>query len=351
MSRFTRRHFGAVALAGATGLLAACSGEMERAASVVDGSVDRMLVDYVGYSPLTYLVRDRGFLEARMLDTNPALDLDYFPSGYESDAIEAASSGRYLLATSSGSTILEARSRGAALKAVAVASEPNWCGLVTRKGSKLTTPAQLRGQSVAVTANSEAFYYLLRLLDSAGLGIDDIDPLYLAHDLGLAALRDGRAAAWVGFSTSLAQVQHELPVMHRDPLWTTHCFLVTHEDVLATRRAEVQAAVNAYQDARRWAFLNTGRAYDKLTIDMQQSNVVVRDVLNDSNTFVDRVPGEAHLERLQAVGGIMVRAGIITEGASLDAALSGFFEPSIAEAAPALDYVALAANPESTSDG
>ncbi|MBG0857302.1 ABC transporter substrate-binding protein [Streptomyces spinoverrucosus] len=72
--------------------------------------------------------------------------------------------------------------------------------------SKLTTPAQLKGRSVAVAQGSSAHYQLIASLRKAGLGLGDIDVKYLQPADALAAFTSGKVDAWAVWDPYTSQV-------------------------------------------------------------------------------------------------------------------------------------------------
>lgn len=80
-------------------------------------------------------------------------------------------------------------------------------GLVARQGLKARSPADLKGRRVGYLRSSNYHYYLLQLLESAGLGWNDIEPISLARDTLPAAFASGQLDFWVtqGIETIIAQ--------------------------------------------------------------------------------------------------------------------------------------------------
>jgi len=68
--------------------------------------------------------------------------------------------------------------------------------LVTRD-SPIRTVADLKGKKVALNKGSNVHYLLVRLLEKHGLGLGDIQPVYLAPADGRAAFESRNVDAWV----------------------------------------------------------------------------------------------------------------------------------------------------------
>lgn len=72
--------------------------------------------------------------------------------------------------------------------------------------SKLTTPAQLKGRSVAVAQGSSAHYQLVASLRKAGLTLGDVRVKYLQPADALAAFTSGKVDAWAVWDPYTSQI-------------------------------------------------------------------------------------------------------------------------------------------------
>jgi sulfonate transport system substrate-binding protein len=75
--------------------------------------------------------------------------------------------------------------------------------VVTRKGSEITSIAQLKGKKVGYVKNTTAHYFLYELLKQAGLGWNDITAAPLEPDKALAALNGGSIDAFAGYGNAI----------------------------------------------------------------------------------------------------------------------------------------------------
>jgi sulfonate transport system substrate-binding protein len=82
---------------------------------------------------------------------------------------------------------------------------PQGAALVVPKGSKITSPSQLRGKKIAVAQGSSADYHLLTVLQKAGLTTHNVTLNYLQPAEGLAALTSGGVDAWDVWSPYIEQ--------------------------------------------------------------------------------------------------------------------------------------------------
>jgi sulfonate transport system substrate-binding protein len=75
------------------------------------------------------------------------------------------------------------------------------------KGSPITTIAQLKGKKVGYVQNTTAQYFLLELLQQAGLKWSDITPAPLLPADGVAALNSGSIAAFANYGNSVITIK------------------------------------------------------------------------------------------------------------------------------------------------
>jgi sulfonate transport system substrate-binding protein len=74
------------------------------------------------------------------------------------------------------------------------------------KGSKLTSPQQLKGKSIAVAQGSSAHFQLVASLRAAGLTLGDVKVKYLQPADALAAFTSGKVDAWAVWDPYTSQV-------------------------------------------------------------------------------------------------------------------------------------------------
>ncbi|MCX4759960.1 ABC transporter substrate-binding protein [Streptomyces sp. NBC_01275] len=78
--------------------------------------------------------------------------------------------------------------------------------LLVPNDSRLTSPEQLRGKSVAVAQGSSAHYQLVASLEAAGLSLSDVKVKYLQPADALAAFTSGKVDAWAVWDPYTSQV-------------------------------------------------------------------------------------------------------------------------------------------------
>ncbi|MBK3562782.1 ABC transporter substrate-binding protein [Streptomyces sp. MBT62] len=74
------------------------------------------------------------------------------------------------------------------------------------KDSKLTSPQQLKGKSIAVAQGSSAHFQLVASLKAAGLALSDVKVKYLQPADALAAFTSGKVDAWAVWDPYTSQI-------------------------------------------------------------------------------------------------------------------------------------------------
>ncbi|MEW4369617.1 ABC transporter substrate-binding protein [Paenibacillus kandeliae] len=75
--------------------------------------------------------------------------------------------------------------------------------VVVPKDSPIKTPADLKGKKVAFVKNTTAHYFLLKILEDAGLSWQDIQPVELSTADGLSALISGKVDALASYGNAI----------------------------------------------------------------------------------------------------------------------------------------------------
>ena len=197
----SRRHLmqmlGGAALLPALGGLGACSPKADRLA--------------VGFqrNGILYIARTRGELDGRLkAKVGLAPEWVEFPSG--PPLIEAMSAGAIDFGAVGDTPVVYAQASGVDLRIVAgkVYGEGLANKFLVGAGSTISDAAGLKGRKVGYTRGSSAEVSALAALESVGLTVADIQPVFLAPGHGVSALGQGAVDAlftWDPFFTIAQQ--------------------------------------------------------------------------------------------------------------------------------------------------
>jgi sulfonate transport system substrate-binding protein len=154
--------------------------------------------------------------------------------------------------------IFEAAGGGKIAVVAATVADPQAAALLLPKGSAVTSVAQLKGKTIAVSEGSSANYHLLAVLKQAGLSVKDVTIDNLQPAQALAAFASGHVAAWDVWSPYIeeAEVQHGARILvNGSPIGKTFSFEVASRAALAdpAKAAAIRAYLQLIAQAHTWA--------------------------------------------------------------------------------------------------
>lgn len=154
-------------------------------------------------------LRESKQLEEKLKSQGISVQWVEFPSG--PPMLEALNTGNLDFGTTGDTPPIFAQAANAKLVYVATElASPKAEAILVPKDSPLTSVAQLKGKSVAVTKGSSANYTLLRALESQHLTFKDIDPKYLQPADARAAFESGKVDAWTVWEPFLSSAKIDL---------------------------------------------------------------------------------------------------------------------------------------------
>jgi sulfonate transport system substrate-binding protein len=155
------------------------------------------------------ILKAKGALEQRLAPLGVSVKWTEFPFG--PPLLEAINVGSIDLGTVGEAPPIFALAAGADL--VYVGNEPPAPaaeGILVPKDSPLKTVADLKGKKVAFAKGSNVNYFVVKVLESAGLKFSDIQPVHLAPADARAAFERGSVDAWGIWDPYLAAGQTQL---------------------------------------------------------------------------------------------------------------------------------------------
>ncbi|MGK9250293.1 ABC transporter substrate-binding protein [Paenibacillus humicus] len=147
---------------------------------------------------------EQGFKAAGVDDTPYKLEFSVFQGG--NLQLEAIAADHLDVAqTSEIPPIFASQSAGGGNFKIIALSNSNTLNqeVVVPKGSPLKQPADLKGKKVAFVKATTAHYFLLKILQEAGLSWSDIQPVELSTADGLSALLSGKVDALASYGNSI----------------------------------------------------------------------------------------------------------------------------------------------------
>jgi sulfonate transport system substrate-binding protein len=305
----------------------------ERASEVAKPIEIRL--DYATYNPSSLVVKQQGWLEAELAKDHIAVRWVF--SAGSNKANELLASGSVDFASTAGAAALLARSNGVPLKVVYVYSKPEWTALVVGADSPITKVADLKGKKIAATRGTDAFFFLLRSLEAAGLSQRDVELVHLQHSDGRLALQRGDVDAWAGLDPFMAsaELREHARLLYRNVAFNSFGTLDVREDFLARYPAQVERVIAAYERARVWILAHPQQAAALLAAEAKLEPDVALRQLGERTGFEHDVgiPGAALHQALVAVAPILTSEHLIGADADPAKALAELVAPAAAQAA------------------
>lgn len=280
-------------------------------------------LDYAYYNPLSLVIRDQHLLE------NQGYNVTWVFSAGSNKANEGLRSKALDFGSTAGSAALVARANGSPIKVVDLYAGGEWTALLVTKNSPINSVSDLKGKKVAVTKGTDPYFFLLQSLGTAGLSPSDIEIVNLQHADGKTALERGDVDAWSGLDPFIAQTiqQQGSRFIYRNPSFNSYGYLNAREDYIATNPDAVQAVVNSYEEARKWAKAHPDQLAALLASQASIPLSVAQEELSRTLVDIDPVPGDPQRAVLTRIEPIAVADSDIKSDDAGRSALGTLIEP------------------------
>ena len=237
------------ALLGAAGLLAAPA--LAPGGRAQEGRTLR--IGYQKYGTLV-LLKGCGALEARLRSEGVRVAWAEFPGGPQ--LLEALSAGAIDLGSTGEAPPIFAQAAGAPL--VYLAHEPpapRGEAILVPKDSAVRDVTGLRGRKVALNRGSNVHYLLVRALEAAGLGLRDVETVFLAPADARVAFERKQVDAWAIWDPFLAAAEAAggtRALADGTGLVDNHQFYLAAERFASSQPALVRAVLDAVAEVNAW---------------------------------------------------------------------------------------------------
>ena len=257
MPAFSRRQI----LIGATALIAV---------SPFTLSADTVSTLKIGYQKtnLPVIAQQQRSIETALEPLGVGVEWVEFQAG--PPLVEALNVGAIHLGWTGDAPPIFGQSAGAAISYVA-ALPPNGLGeaIIAKSASGITDVAGLKGKKVAVGKGTSAHNLLVAALEANGLGLDDIEPIYLGPADAAAAFASDAVEAWSIWDPflAIAEVQHQPNVILRsgDVISVNTYFLANRDFAADAGNTEVIGkTVAALAESAAWADQNRDKVAEAL---------------------------------------------------------------------------------------
>jgi sulfonate transport system substrate-binding protein len=317
-----RRQF--LSLAAAASGLELTGAIASRAAEVPSA----VTIDYAYYNPVSLLLKKKGWLEADL--AQDGVGTQWVLSLGSNKALEFLRGGAIDFGSTAGSAAIVARAGGLPIKAIYVYSRPEWTALVTRKDSGISRIEDLKGKAVAVTRGTDPHIFLLRALDTKGLGETDINAVLLQHPDGYRALATRQVDAWAGLDPHMAKAQCEIGAVlfYRNPAFNTYGILNVREAFAKQYPDLVRRVLAVYERARLYAIAHPEELAAEIVEAASVSPEVAHIQLAERTDLSTPAIGAEHLATFTSTAEVLRKIGVIDASLDVRATLDSWIDGS-----------------------
>ena len=311
--------------------LAATASALELAGSVASFAAEvpgAVTIDYAYYNPVSLLLKKKGWLETEL--GKDSVGVRWVLSLGSNKALEFLREMAIAFGSTAGSAAIVARAAGLPIKAIYVYSKPEWTALVTRKDSGISQVEDLKGKAVAVTRGTDPHIFLLRALDSKGLGETDINAVLLQHPDGYRALATRQVDAWTGLDPHMAKAQVEVGAVlfYRNPAFNTYGILNVREAFAKQHPDLVRRVLTVYERARLYAIAHP----DELAAEAVEAAGVSPEVahiqLAERTDLSTPAIGAEHLATFTSTAEVLRKIGVIDASVDVRVTLDSWIDGS-----------------------
>lgn len=280
----------------------------------------------VQFSPY-YVGHERGYFQEKGFD----LSFDY---RWETDGIQLVAAGELPFSLASGDQIIQARSRGLPVVAVASWYQRFPVAIIALADQPLATPDDLRGLTVGIPETFGGSYIGLRaLLAAGGLTEDDINLQTIGYTQ-LAALTAGTVDAVVVYANNEPAVLKQEGTPYNalyvaDYANLVSAVLVTNDMMIEEHPEQVQAFVTAFLHGLEDVLDDPERAFEisKQYIEGLENNTATQRAVLDTSIEYWQAPelGKFNPQSWEQAQEVMASMGLIEEKVSVDTLFTNQF--------------------------
>jgi sulfonate transport system substrate-binding protein len=219
----------------------------------------------IGYQKdgVLVIVKQKHHLEERLASVGIGkVEWAEFPSG--PPLLEALSSGGIDFGFTGDTPPIFAQSSGADLVYVAaVPLNGKTSAILVPASSKISSIAELKGAKIAFTRGSSAHYLAVAALQSAGLTLSDVSPVYLAPADARAAFVRGSLDAWSIWDPFYAAAQRNAGarvLSEAGPFVHTASYFLAGQKYAAANTAVIRPLLDEIREVSNWTAANRDEA-------------------------------------------------------------------------------------------
>jgi sulfonate transport system substrate-binding protein len=288
--------------------------------------VSTVRVDWAYYSPVSLVLRDKGWMEQEFAKDN--IKIEWVLSLGSNKALEFLNGNSIDFGSSAGAAALLAKANGVPIKSVYIYDKPEWTALVTLKDSPIHKVEDLKGKRIAVTRGTDPHIFLLRALSLHGMKTQDVKMVLLQHPDGRVALERGDVDAWAGLDPYMAQTELEKGsrLFFRNADLNTYGFLNTREDFAKAHPDLVERVLTVYENARKWSLAHPDELRAIVAKAGKLSDEVAAKDL-ERNDLSSGMIGKKQRDTIVAAGDVLKESGVIPADTDIGKVADALIDP------------------------
>ncbi len=235
-------------------------------ANLPAGAADKEVrVGFQKYGTLV-LLKGKGLLEEKLAPLGYTVKWAEFAAGPQ--MLEALNAGAIDIAQTGEAPPIFAQAASPRLTYVAYEPPaPKGEAILVPKDSPIQSVADLKGRKVALNKGSNVHFLLVRALEAAGVGYDEITPVFLAPADARAAFASGAVDAWAiwdPFQASAEQTLEARELTNAEGLAPNYQFYLGDRSFVEANPEAVKAIIGAIHEVGEWITANPKAAADEL---------------------------------------------------------------------------------------
>lgn len=288
---------------------------------------EEITLDFAYYSYLSLVLKDQRFLEDTFKGDGVKISWVFSPGANAS--MQYLQSESIDIGSGAGVGGLISFINGNPIRAVyAIFKQPSQ--LLVRPDSGIEDIAGLKGKTIAVTPTTNPYVFLLRTLETAGLGKEDVTIIPLQHHDGANALIQGDVDAWAGgdpLATKTVLDGNATVLLSSMDLTTPNLLYVRDEFYKKYPKAVIRV-VSAYEKARQWAKDHPEEFLDLVVRETRISSDVGRRILE--NCYIES--GEmtdSQMNSMYITESALKQSGIVKQDLDVRKKIEEFIDRSL----------------------
>jgi sulfonate transport system substrate-binding protein len=269
------------------------------------------------------LIKSKGLLEPKLASLGYTVEWAEFAAGPQ--MLEALNAGAIDIAQTGEAPPIFAQAASDTL--VYIAHEPpapHGEAILVPKDSPIASVADLKGRKVGLNKGSNVHFLLVRALEAAGVGYDEIEPVFLAPADARAAFSSGAIDAWViwdPFQASAEQTLGAKVLVDALGLAPNYQFYLGERGFVADNPEVTAALIASIQEIGRWISANI----DQAAAELSPSTGIPADALAlaiSRQSFGVRPLDQQVIDDQQAVADTFEQLGLLPEPIRIDDAVA-----------------------------